>query len=106
MHSAVSGALLSYSCAHTLGKILILSGRSKTYVWSFGIGKQEERSLLRVMTWYNCYVCNCICYLYVHVPLIITVAHDTEIYCSWNLVVNCNGCQSTCLTNNVFFLFQ
>lgn len=54
MHSAVSGALLSYSCAHTLGKILILSGRSKTYVWSFGIGKQEERNRLRVMTWYNC----------------------------------------------------
>lgn len=54
MHSAVSGALLSYSCAHTLGKILILSGRSKTYVWLFGIGKQEERNLLRAMTWYNC----------------------------------------------------
>lgn len=54
MLSAVSGSLLSYSCAQTLGKILILSGRSKTYVWLFGIGKQEERNLLRVMTWYNC----------------------------------------------------
>lgn len=51
MLSAVSGALLSYSCAQTLGRIFILSGRSKTYVWSFGIGKQEERNLLRMMTW-------------------------------------------------------
>lgn len=47
----LSGALLSYSCAQTLGRIFILSGRSKTHVWSFGIGKQEERNLLRVMTW-------------------------------------------------------
>lgn len=54
MLSVVSGALLSYSCAQTLGKILIRSGRSKTYVWSFGIGKQEEKSLLREVTWYDC----------------------------------------------------
>lgn len=40
--------------AQNLGKILILSGRSKTYVWSLGIGKQEERNLLRAMTWYYC----------------------------------------------------
>lgn len=50
MLSAVSGSLVSYSCAQTLGRIFILSGRSKTYVWSLGIGKQEERNLLTVMT--------------------------------------------------------
>ena len=80
MLSAVSGALPSYSSAQTLGKILILSGRSKTYVWSFGIGKQEERNLLTVMTWYNCLVTNTLMYIYAHVPLIITVANDTEIH--------------------------